>query len=267
MAKTASTSTDVSTLKKIFPNWEVKERTYILMGNSTPITFQLRSRHTEHRDLQWFDKEYGYPRSMRYVTNQSTIFTDEQNEDNLRLGSIVFDDGKLTVPATNTVLQQFLELHPDNKSNGGARFYEFDADKQARTDLEKEMKGFEAVAVALDMPIEDLEAVARVIFNERVDTMTSGEIKRDVVFFAKNKPDEFTSIANNSNIRMMNLAKKAISLNLIKIADDNVTVKWAVNGKEIVQLPFSKEPVETLAVWMKTNEGLQLVEALAAKMN
>jgi len=267
MAKAASTSSDVSTLRKIFPNWEIKERTYLLDGKATPITFQLRSRHTEHRDLQWFDKEYGYPRSMRYVTNQSTIFTDEQNEDNLRLGSIVFDDGKLTVPATNTVLQQFLELHPDNKANGGATFHEFDADKQARSELENEMKGFEAVAVALDMPIEDLEAVARVIFNERVDTMTSGEIKRDVVFFAKNKPDEFTSIANNSNIRMMNLAKKAISLNLIKIADDNVTVKWAVNGKEIVQLPFSKEPVETLAVWMKTNEGLQLVEALAAKMN
>lgn len=263
---TKSSPAEVFTLKRLFPSWEVKERTYLLINTATPITYQLRSRHTIHSDLQWFDKEYGYPRSLRYVTNQNTIFTDEQQEENLILGSIVFEDGKLTVPATNTVLQQFLAVHPDNKDNGGGTFYEFDVDKAARQDLDKELAGFEAVAIALEMPIEDLEAVARVIFNERVDTMTSGEIKRDVVFFAKNKPDEFTKIANNSNIRMINLAKKAISLNIIKIADDNVTIKWAVNGKEIVKLPFSNEPIETLAVWMKTDEGLQLVEALAAKM-
>ena len=65
---------------------------------------------------------------------------------------------------------------------------------------------------------------------------------------------------------MVNLATKAISLGLIKIADDNSTVKWAINGKEIIKLPFSKEPIETLAVWMKTNEGIVFMESLINKM-
>lgn len=257
----------VKTLKRIFPDWELKDRIYILKKKASPIAFQLRSRHTEHRDLQWFDPEFGYPRSMRYVTNQASIFTDEQNEDNLKLGVILFEDGKIVVPAQNTVLQQFLALHPDNVANGGSLFFEYDPDKAAREELEQELAGFEAVAIAMDLEIEDLEAIARVLFNNRVDRMTSGEIKRDVVMFAKNKPKQFTEIANNGNIQMMNLASKAINLGLIKIGDDNVTVKWAVNGKVITKLPFSPKPIETLAVWMKTDEGLEFVEAISLRMD
>lgn len=255
-----------ATLKRIFPDWEVKERIYVLKKKATPLSFQLRSRHTKFRDLQWYDPELGYPRAMRYVTNQIAIFTDEQNEDNLRLGAILFEDGKLVVPANNTALQQFLALHPDNIDKGGRLFYEFDPDKAARQELEKEMKGFEAVAVAMDLEIEDIEAIARVIFGKQVDQMTSGEIKRDVVMFAKNKPDQFMKVANNSNIRMMNLAQKAINLGILKLSDDNVTLKWAANGKEITKLPFSAKPMETLAAWMKTDEGLKLVESLSLKM-
>jgi len=266
MATTKKAPIGAATLKKIFPNWEVKDRTYVLSKDSTPISFQLRSRHTDYRNLQWYDSDYGYSRSMRYVTNQSAIFTDEQNEENLKLGAVVFVDGVLTVRATDVTLQQFLALHPDNKANKGSVFHEHDKDAVAREELNKEMAGFEAVAQALEMNIEDLEAVARVLFPAQVDTMSSGEIKRDVIFYAKKKPAEFQKVANNSNIQMMNLASKALSLGLIKIADDGVTVKWKVNGKEIVKLPFSAEPKETLAVWMKTNEGLELVEALSTKM-
>lgn len=257
----------VSTLKRIFPDWELKDRIYVLKKKANPISFQLRSRHTSHRDLQWFDPEFRYPRSLRYVTNQSAIFTDEQNEENLKLGVILFEDGKLIVPAQNTVLQQFLALHPDNIENKGSLFFEYDPDKAAREELEAELAGFEAVAMAMELPFEDLEAIARVLFHNRVDRMTSGEIKRDVVMFAKNKPKQFNDIANNSNIQMMNLASKAINLGIIKIGDDNSTVKWAVNGKQITKLPFSPKPIETLAVWMKTDEGLQLVEALSLKMS
>lgn len=269
MATKAKTRTDVgaATLKSIFPNWEVKERIYVLKRKATPISFQLRSRHTDHRTLQWYDKDYGYPRAMRYVTNQSAIFTDEQNEDNLRLGGILFEDGKLKVEATNTILQQFLELHPDNVANGGNTFFEYDPSKEAEKDLAKEMDGFKAVAIAIEMPIEDLEAIARVLFPTKVDTMTSGELKRDVVMFAKNKPQRFTEVANNSNIKMRNLASKAINLGIIKVSDDNSTVKWGANGKEIIKLPFSQEPIETLAVWMKTDKGIEFMEALISKMS
>lgn len=262
MAKQAKTQNKSA----LFPNWEVKERVYVLTREATPISYQLRSRHTQHKELSYFDEDAQYSRALRYATNQTSFFEDEQNDEMVVLGSIVFEDGKLIVPAQNVTLQQFLAIHPDNNENGGVGFLEFDPDKAARQQLDKELKGFEAVSIAMDMAIEDLEAVGRVLFHSAVDTLTSGELKRDVVMYAKNNPAAFTEIANNSNVRMMNLAQKAINLGLIKIKDDNSTVAWAANGKEIVKLPFSNEPLSTLAVWLKTDEGLVLVESLAAKM-
>lgn len=264
MAKTKTV--EPSTMTDIFPEWELKDRTYVLTKKATPITFQLRSRHTEYRGLEWFDPQTRYPRALRYVTNQSAIFEDQQRDD-YRLGAIVFEDGKITVPASNTTLQQFLALHPDNRANKGSIFYEFDPDAEARADLEKQMKGFEAVAIAIEMPIEQLEAVARVAFpTSRVENMTSGEIKRDVVLFAKNKPEQFNKIANNGDIMMRNLAERAKSLGVIKIADDNSTVKWGANGKVITVLGWSQEPMAALASWMKSDEGLEFVEALSNKI-
>ena len=39
------------------PAWEIKDRTYFLTGNKSPITYTLASRHTSRQPLLWFDEE------------------------------------------------------------------------------------------------------------------------------------------------------------------------------------------------------------------
>ncbi|WZE63602.1 hypothetical protein PANI_CDS0083 [Maribacter phage Panino] len=249
----------------LFPNWTRKDRTYILAKDATPVSEQLNSRHTKYNTLQYFDKELQYPRSLRYVTNQTTFFEDEQVEPYV-LGAIVFNDGKLVVKSTDTVLQQFLAVHPDNKTNGGVKFYEFDPEKAAQEDLKKELQGYEAVAVAMEMSIEDLEAVGRVLL-ANVDSLTSSELKRDIIRKAKADPKAFIELANNSDLKMRNLAQRAIDYGLIEIKDDNVTIVWAGSGNEITKIPFSMEPLNTFAQFLKTDKGLELQEQFLAKMS
>lgn len=249
----------------LFKNWERKERTYLLAKAATPVSEQLASRHTKYNELQYFDETAGYPRSLRYVTNQKTFFEDEQQEPYV-LGNIVFNDGKLIVKANDTVLQQFLSIHPHNKANGGVKFYEFDPEKAAQEDLKRELKGYEAVAAALELKVEDLEAIGRVLWGPSVDDLSSGELKRDIIRHAKNKPEEFMELAGNSDIKMRNLAQRVIDLGLVKIKDDGVTVVWGANGKEIAKLPFSTEPLNTFAQYLKTDEGLKLQETFALKI-
>lgn len=249
----------------LFPNWERKERVYIWAGDATPVSESLQSRHTKYNELQYFDEEMGYPRSLRYVTNQTTFFEDEQVEPYV-LGSIVFEDGKLTVKANNTVLQQFLAIHPHNKENGGYKFYEYDADKAARQDLKKEELAFEAMDTFFNMDFSDLEPIARVIIGNSVDRLTSGEVKRDLLIKVKQDPKGFLELANNSDIKMKNLTLRLIDANIIKFKDDNVTVVWAKNGKEIVKVPFSASPIDMFSKYLKTDEGLLLQEGLVAKL-
>ena len=245
---------------------DLKEEIYLLNSQATPISFQLRSRHTHQRPLQWFDPETEFQRSLRYVTNQNTIFEDEQKEFYV-LGSVVFEDGELRAKPQETTLKEFMAKHPDNVANGGHTFFLFDPEKKAQEDLSKELAGYEAIACLLELDIADLEAIGRVYFAANVDTLTSGELKRDLIRKAKENPAQFMELANNSDVKMLNLVSRVIDYGLVKIKDDSVSVVWAANGKHIVKLPFSTEPQKTFASFLKTDEGVELQKAFALKMN
>ena len=89
------------------------DKTYKLKSDATPISFTLPSRNTSRYPLLYFDEEKNINRPLRYARNQKSPFEDEQ-DGNFLLEPIIFDDGFLTVPRTNPVLQQFLHYHPLN---------------------------------------------------------------------------------------------------------------------------------------------------------
>lgn len=249
----------------LFPKWERKERVYVLRKKATPVSESLQSRHTRFNSLEYFDEEAGYPRALRYVTNQTTFFEDEQVEPYV-LGNIIFEDGKLTVKANDTVLQQFLAVHPHNVANGGSRFFEFDPDAAAREELKKEERAYEAMEIFFGLGIEDLEPIARAMGVDKVDALTSGELKRDTLIKVKADPDLFLKLSNNSDIKMKNLIIRLVDNNIIRFKDDNQTVVWAKNGKEIVKLPFSADPQELFIKYLKTDDGLKLQESFLDKL-
>lgn len=241
-----------------------KDRTYILVSKATPITYQLRSRHTQHNPLTHFDGQF--PRAMRYLTNQNEIFVDKQDDKVAVLGAVLFEDGKLTVRKENTTLQKFLLHHPDNELNGGSTFKEFDPEKVAQDELDKLEDQYEAIRTALEMDVAGLEAIGRVLFKSKVDMLNSGELKRDVVLYARNNPSKFIELANDSDIKLRNLANRAVDLKIIGIKDDNTTVFWTDTKKVIIKLPFGGNPYSSLAQYFKTDEGIEVMEAIGVKL-
>ena len=107
-------------------NWEIKDRTYTLASNKTPLTYMIQS-----RDIFWFDEEQGDRRELKYTTNQKTPFVDEFSGD-ARLAHITFEDGVLNVKREDQTLQKLLSLyHPGlNK-----QYIEFNPVKVARDEL------------------------------------------------------------------------------------------------------------------------------------
>ena len=238
-------------------DWIVKDRVYLLKNGKSPLTYTIKS-----RDIYYFDEEKGYERELKYTTNQKTPFVDEFKGD-ARLAHIVFEDGVLSVPREKQTLQKMLSLyHPDlNKV-----YEEFDPETEAENELEVIEYEVDALIAARQMDIEQAEAIMRVELGSNVATMTSKELKRDLLVFARKNPKEFLELANDENVSIRNIGIKAVEAKIIKLADDQRTFKWASNGRKLMTVPFDENPYSALAHWFKTDEGVEVYQTIEKRL-
>ena len=243
------------------PQWEVKDRIYILKGNRTPVNFILRSRHHLNKPLQYFDGTM--TRSLRFASNQTSVFEDEQHGD-VTLPAIIFKDGKLIIAKEQVLLQQFLSIyHPDlNKE-----YEEFDPNKLAEAEIASEEEKLDAQNLVREMDIEDLEAIARVALDGSISDMTSKELRRDMLVYARKNPAEVMDLAQDENIKLRNLAVRAVEMGVIFIKDDNRTVCWNNKTKDkIVTVPYGENVYSALAAFFKTDDGLDVLQGITNKL-
>ncbi len=243
-------------------SWEIKDRTYILKGGQTPITFTLASKHHSRTPLLWFDEEKGYARELRYATNQYTPFRDEQ-KGHVTLAHIVFKDGALFVPRTNQCLQKLLSIYHPGKNN----FYtEVDSVEEAKDDLVDLELEIEALNLAKELDLDHAEAVLRVEQGSSVVSLTSKEIKRDLLLFAKNNAALFINLVKDENVQLRNFAIKAVEAGIIDLDGDQRNFYWAKNKKKLMTVPFEENPYSAFAAYLKTDEGTQVYKSIDKKL-
>ena len=160
--------------------WEYKNRNYYLVGNKEPLTYTIPSKHSRRYPLVWFDPEKGYERELRYATNQRSIFVDEQKGP-VTLSHIIFEKGVLNVAKEKRTLQEFLKHHP----HSNVIFKELDRQVEAVDELAMLDLQLEALNTAKNMDIDQAEAILRVELGSDVSSLSSKELKRDILLFAK----------------------------------------------------------------------------------
>ena len=236
-----------TTVKK--DSWEVKDRVYYLIGNKKPLSRMIKS-----ANIYWFDEEKGYERELKYCENQRTPFVDEMKGDQ-RLSHVIFRNGALYVEKTKTVLQKLLSLyHPDKDKI----YYEFQPVQEAANEIERLELEADAILAARNMDIDMAEAVMRVELGSKVSEMSSKELKRDLLVFARNNPDLLLELINDDNVQLRNYGIKATELGIIKLSNDQRTFSWGSNDRKLMSVPFDEHPYSALAAWFKTDEGMEI---------
>jgi len=219
----------------------------------------LPSRNTSRYPLLYFDEEQNINRPLRYARNQKSPFEDEQ-DGNFLLEPIIFDDGFLSVPRTNPVLQQFLHYHPLN----GFAFVE--VDKTIDAAQEVEMLNFEVDALieARQLTIEQLEVVSRVMFQRDVTNVSTAELRRDVLIYAKKEPKSFLEILNDPLLKLQSNVQMFFSNNLLQFRNGQREVWYntKTNKKKMMTVPFGEDPFETVALYLKSDEGIEVLKFL-----
>ena len=249
-------------VKPTKPEWEIKDRVYFLNGKKSPLTLTIPGKHTRKHALLYFDQKTGKQRELRYATNQDSPLVDEQKGE-VTMGHIRFLDGTLKVGKDKQNLQKLLSLYHPLK---GKVYLEFSAVEEAEDELDVLDLQIDALNAARSMDIDHAEALLRVEKGSAVNSMSSKELKRDLLLFARNNPALFINLANDENVQLRNFAIKAQENGIIKLSQDQRTFMWGSTDRKLMNVPFDENPYSAFAAFLKTDEGVEIYRSIDKKL-
>ena len=237
--------------------WEIKNRTYFLKGGKKPLSYIIKS-----ANIYYFDEEKGYERELKYCENQKTCFVDEMLGDQ-RLSHIIFKSGVLIVPRNKTVLQKFLSLYHPHKDK---LYREWQPAKKAASEIDVLEMEIEALNAAQNLDTDMAEAVMRVEAGSKVSEMSSKELKRDLLLYARRNPALFLELVNDENVVLRNFGIRATEMGILKLSSDQRMFSWGSNDRKLMNVPFDEHPYSALAAWFKTDEGMEIYSNIEKRL-
>jgi hypothetical protein len=236
------------------------DKIYKLTRDTAPLSLILASRHTQRFPLLWFDEETGTNKALRYARNQNSPFQDDQ-DNNAILEPIVFENGFLTVPKNNQVLQKFLDFHP-----GKDRVYvEVDKAKEASVVVQELNDEVDALIEARQLSVDQVENVSRVIFQNDITTVSTAELRRDILVFAKNQPKDFLLLLKDPALKLNAKIQLFFDKNLLQLRNSNKEVWYNTpsNKKKMLNVPYGEDPIYIVASFFQSDEGIESLKHLS----
>ena len=146
-------------------------------------------------------------------------------------------------------------------------FYELKPEVNAANEIDWLELEIEALNSAMNLDIDIAEAVMRVEIGSKVSNMSSKELKRDLLLYAKRNPQLFLDLVNDENVVLRNFGIKATEMGIIKLSSDQRTFSWGSNDRKLCTVPFDEHPYSALAAWFKTDEGMEIYSNIEKRLN
>tara|TARA_R100000353_G_scaffold6941_1_gene8880 strand:- start:621 stop:1199 length:579 start_codon:yes stop_codon:yes gene_type:complete len=184
----------------------------------------------------------------------------EEQDGNAILEPIVFENGFLTVRKENQNLQKFLALHPGN----GRTFVEVDKNKDAQDKVDALNQEVDALIEARQLSIDQVVNMSRVLFNKNVSKMTTAELKRDLLVFAKNNPKDFLSILKDPMLQLNATVQSFFDSNLLTLrnGDREIWFNTPSNKKKMLNVPYGEDPLHMAVSFFQSDDGVELLKHL-----
>jgi hypothetical protein len=94
--------------------------------------------------------------------------------------------------------------------------------------------------------------------------MTSNEIRRDIMIYAKSNPEDFLEMLEDSDLHLRNKSAKFIEAGLLQFRNNRRDVFFNLpnNKKKIMSVPMGEDPLSALSAFFKTDEGIEIEQSL-----
>lgn len=242
-------------------DWVMKDREYELCDEVKPISCSIAKEHTATMPLQYTNKETQAVHIMRYATNQPSFFIEKQSKEpgSVLVADVIFNYGRLRVPANNVTLQKFLAIHP----HLNIVFKEYDPlAKSKKVIADKKLK-LQASNLVFSVGEITNRAVASLEFDNYVDSWKADILEEEVLAFAEKSPQKYIDYTNDSTIKMKGVIKASLASGELIYSNYRFLNK---KREQILEVAKNQNEMDELVLYFESGVGRTFYEYLLNKI-
>jgi hypothetical protein len=150
----------------------------------------------------------------------------------------------------------------------GMIFVEVDKEKDAHQEVEDLNVEVDALVEARQLSLDQIELLTRVMFGKDPSTVSTAELRRDILVFAKNEPREFLSILNDPELKYQAKIRMFFENKLLVLrnGDKEIWYNTSTNKKKMMSVPFGEDPYTVAGHFLKSDEGLDSLKMLETSL-
>jgi len=117
---------------------------------------------------------------------------------------------------------------------------------------------------ARSLSLPQLESLTRVLFSKDPSTITTDEMKRDILVYAKREPIEFMSLVNDPVLKLQSTVHKLLEVGLIKYRNKNKEVFFntKTNKTRLCTIPYGEDPIYIVSSFFQSDDGIESLKHL-----
>jgi hypothetical protein len=238
-------------------NWVMKDREYELCDPVKPISCSIAKEHTALMPLQYTNKETQSVHIMRYATNQPSFFVEKQSKEpgSVLVSDVIFDYGRLRVPANNVTLQKFLAIHP----HLNIVFREYDPLAKSKAVVADKKLKLKASSLVFTVGEITNRAIASLEFPNYVDSWSTELLEEEVLAFAEKSPEKYITYTEDPTIKMKGVIKASLASGELIYSN----YRFLNRKREVIlEIAKNQNEMEELVLHFESGVGRTLYEFL-----
>ena len=238
-------------------NWEMRDREYELCDGTKPLSYSISSEHSALIPLQYTNKETQSVHVIRYATNQPSFFIEKQSKEpgSVLKAEIIFNYGRLRVPANDIVLQKLLHIHPHKD----IVFKEYDPLAISRKVVSDKKLKLKAGNLVFSVGEITNRAIASLEFAHYVDSWDSEILEEEISVFADKSPQKYIDYTNDPTIKMKGVIKASLASGDLIYSNYRFLNK---NRETILEIAKNQNEMDELVLHFESGVGRTLYEYL-----
>ena len=129
-------------------------------------------------------------------------------------------------------------------------------------------RGIEAQAIAKDLKGDKLFSVARVMIGPNADKMSTPEIRRDILLYAQNDPEDFLDTINDPMLELYDDVVQFFGKAWLVLKNQGRDVYFNLpkNKQKILSVPFGEDHYFIMASYFQGDDGVETYKLLKKRL-